>query len=87
MFFGVPYRYPHNTVVRLSHNYLRKEQLLSLILVSVMYDEVSFNVCLATPLYPQKLALTSPTSGGRSVGIVSSRTKTVELVSWSSDAG
>jgi hypothetical protein len=25
----------------------------------------------ATPLYPQKLALTSPTSGGRSVGIVS----------------
>jgi hypothetical protein len=29
----------------------------------------------ATPLYPQKLALTSPTSGGRSVGIVRSRTK------------
>jgi hypothetical protein len=27
----------------------------------------------ATPLYPQKLALTSPTSGGRSVGIVRSR--------------
>jgi hypothetical protein len=26
-------------------------------------------------LYPQKLALTSPTSGGHSVGIVSSRTK------------
>jgi hypothetical protein len=26
-------------------------------------------------LYPQKLALTSPTSGGRSVGIVRSRTK------------
>jgi hypothetical protein len=25
-------------------------------------------------LYPQKLALTSPTSGGRSVGIVHSRT-------------
>jgi hypothetical protein len=34
----------------------------------------------ATPLYPQKLALTSPTSGGRSVGIVSSRTKATELV-------
>ena len=29
----------------------------------------------ATPLYPQKLALTSPTGGGRSVGIVRSRTK------------
>jgi hypothetical protein len=34
-----------------------------------------------TPLYPQKLALTSPTSGGRSVGIVRSWTKSMELVS------
>jgi hypothetical protein len=33
----------------------------------------------ATPLYPQKLALTSPTSGGRSVGKVRSRTKATEL--------
>jgi hypothetical protein len=32
-------------------------------------------------LYPQKLALTSPTSGGRSVGIVRSRIKATELVS------
>jgi hypothetical protein len=31
-------------------------------------------------LYPQKLALTSPTSGGRSVGIIRSRTETTELV-------
>jgi hypothetical protein len=31
-------------------------------------------------LYPQKLALTSPTSGGRSVGIFRSRTKATE---WS----
>jgi hypothetical protein len=30
-------------------------------------------------LYPQKLALTSPTSGGRSVGIVRSRTKVTEF--------
>jgi hypothetical protein len=30
----------------------------------------------------QKLALTSPTSGGRSVGIVRSRTKATELVSF-----
>ena len=30
------------------------------------------------PLYPQKLALTSPTGGGRSVGIVLSRTKATE---------
>jgi hypothetical protein len=33
-----------------------------------------------TPLYPRKLALTSPTSGGRSVGIVHSRTKATELL-------
>jgi len=33
-----------------------------------------------TPLYPQKLALTSPTGGGRSVGIVRMRTKATEFV-------
>ena len=32
-----------------------------------------------TPLYPQKLALTSPTGGGRSVGIDSVRTKATEF--------
>ena len=32
-----------------------------------------------TPLYPQKLALTSATGGGRSVGIVRSRTKATEF--------
>jgi hypothetical protein len=32
-----------------------------------------------TPLYPQKLALTSPTGGGRSVGIVRSRTQAMEF--------
>jgi hypothetical protein len=31
-------------------------------------------------LYPQKLALTSPTSGGRSVGIVRSRTRATEFL-------
>jgi hypothetical protein len=30
-------------------------------------------------LYPHKLAITSPTSGGRSVGIVRSRTQTMEF--------
>ena len=34
----------------------------------------------ATPLYPQKLALNSPTGGGRSVDIVRSRTKATEFV-------
>jgi len=33
-----------------------------------------------TPLYPQKLALTSPTGGGRSVGMVRSRTKAREFL-------
>jgi len=33
-----------------------------------------------TPLYLQKLALTSPTGGGRSVGIVRVRTKATEFV-------
>jgi len=32
-----------------------------------------------TPLYPQKLALTSPTGGDRSVCIVRSRTKATEF--------
>jgi hypothetical protein len=36
---------------------------------------------LKTEFVPNKLALTSPTSGGRSVGIVRSRTKATELVS------
>jgi hypothetical protein len=30
-------------------------------------------------LYPQNLALTSPTSGGRSVGVVRSRTQATEF--------
>jgi hypothetical protein len=34
------------------------------------------------PSYQQKLALTSPTSGGNSVGIVRSRTEATELFSY-----
>jgi hypothetical protein len=34
----------------------------------------------AAPLYPQTLALTSSANGGRSVGIVRSRTQATELV-------
>jgi hypothetical protein len=33
-----------------------------------------------TPLYPQKLALTSAKRGGRTIGIVRSRTKATELL-------
>jgi hypothetical protein len=35
-----------------------------------------------TPLYPQKLALTSPTGGSRCVGIVRSRIKAMEFNVW-----
>jgi hypothetical protein len=34
----------------------------------------------ATPLYPQMLVLTSPTSGGRPLGTVRSRAKGTELL-------
>jgi hypothetical protein len=33
-----------------------------------------------TLLYPQNLAVTWPTSGGRSAGVVRSRTKATELI-------
>jgi hypothetical protein len=36
-------------------------------------------------LYPQKLALTSPTCGGRSVGIVRLRTTTTEFIMYGWD--
>jgi hypothetical protein len=43
--------------------------------------KLSYPSCLPRGiLYPQKLALTSPTSGGRSVDIVRSRTQTTEFV-------
>jgi len=38
-----------------------------------------------TPLYPQKLVLTSPTGGGRSVGIVRVRTKATEFFFYQYD--
>jgi hypothetical protein len=40
-----------------------------------------------TPLYPQKLVLTSPKNGGRSVSIVRSRTQVTEFVSYESCEG
>jgi hypothetical protein len=41
---------------------------------------------LRDALYPQKLTLTSPTRGGRSVGIVLSRTKATELLLYYGDS-
>jgi len=40
-----------------------------------VYSVSAVYVCI----YPQKLALTSPTGGGRSVGLVRLRTKATEL--------
>jgi hypothetical protein len=37
------------------------------------------NLYMLCRVYPHKLAITSPTSGGRSVGIVRSRTQTMEF--------
>ena len=42
-----------------------------------LLEEIELNMVLL--LYPQKLALTSPTGGGRSVGMVRSRTKATEF--------
>jgi hypothetical protein len=47
---------------------------------SALPDFLRSSADYATPLYPHKLALTSPTSDGRSVGIVRSRTRAAEFV-------
>jgi hypothetical protein len=41
---------------------------------------LNFILLIGYDSIPQKLAITSPTSGGRSVGIVRSRTQTMSLV-------
>jgi hypothetical protein len=43
------------------------------------YDRRDQSCSPSGPLYPQTLALTSPTSGGRSVGIVRSLTQAMEF--------
>ena len=56
------------------------EELLELkVAAPVQKTEINGRGDPLTPLYPQKLALTSPTGGGRSVGIVRSRTKATEF--------
>jgi hypothetical protein len=49
------------------------------------YDCKDMSLWPRGTLYPQKLALTSPTSGGRSVAIVRSRTHATEFL-WPSSA-
>jgi hypothetical protein len=43
------------------------------------YGRRGSSALILNPLYPQKLVLTSPTSSGRSVGIVRSRTNGTEF--------
>jgi hypothetical protein len=50
-------------------------------------DEGMHRADCATPLYPQKLALTSPTSGGRSVGIVHLQTQAMQFVCFKGSEG
>jgi hypothetical protein len=52
--------------------------------IPVRYELILYDH--ATPLYMQKLALTSPRSGGRSVAIVRLRTKVTELVSYAHES-
>jgi hypothetical protein len=51
-----------------------------LLIVYMLY--ICIFLLLILPLYPQKLALTSPTSGGRSVGVVRLCTKATELATY-----
>jgi hypothetical protein len=46
---------------------------------------ISHSTAFLSTLYPQKLALTSPISGGLSVGIVRSWTQATELSYYFSD--
>jgi hypothetical protein len=48
-------------------------------LQSLQYGRRDPSRWLRGTIYPQKLALPSPTSGGRSVGIVRSRTQATEF--------
>jgi hypothetical protein len=47
---------------------------------NLIQEEIKKGLDCGNTLYPQKFALTSPISGGRSVGIVHSRTQVTELV-------
>jgi hypothetical protein len=73
IFFYILGRLPHTAVDSLSFTRLNG--------LNSRFFKSNQNRCTdhVTPLYPQKLALTSPTGGGRSVGRVRSRTKATEF--------
>jgi hypothetical protein len=82
--FHLPLSALHNPLSRLHSRHCKGTMLFICNLISfitVFYISFSFLFFLyATPLYPQTLALTSPTSGGISVGIVRLQTKATELL-------
>jgi hypothetical protein len=59
-------------------DYVRKQQLETGLEIRE-YDHTNPSRWPRGTFYPQKLVLTSPTSGCRSVGIVRSRAQTTEL--------
>jgi hypothetical protein len=60
------------------HMHCRQESFESYLAAEIIIRRTDY----ATPLYPQTLVLTSPTSGGRSVVIVRPRTQATEFVCW-----
>jgi hypothetical protein len=69
---------------------LQVQNLLSRVLYRICLEDLEYgrrdpSRLTRGTLYPQKLALTSPTSGGSSVGIVRSRTQTMEFSFFSED--
>jgi hypothetical protein len=69
---------PCAVCLSLSLSFLSVDEISSLVLKT---EYTAVGICHAdhvSPLYLQKLALTSPTSGGRSVGIVRLRTNATE---------
>jgi hypothetical protein len=61
------------------------EELLDRKVAAPVYKTENTAVGIRHALYPQTLAVTSPTSGGRSVGIVRSRTQTMEFFFFAID--
>jgi hypothetical protein len=59
---------------------LHEAEVFSLLSPGVKFT--FYRQLMAPPFYPHKLAITSPTSGGRSVGVVRSRTQTMEFFLW-----
>jgi hypothetical protein len=70
--YNMQYIIYHNYTIYRNYNSVCAVKKTEITAVGICCDDH------ATPLYPLKLALTSQTSAGRSVGVVRSRTKATE---------